>query len=202
MDEEKFDVEAISIFADTYFVLEKYEDAEKAYLRAVRRGADDSLIKKKLGLIYIRLKKWQEAKTVFDEYCNHIDSKCAYAWRYLGMSAWKLRDIDGAEKSFEISNLLDNSNPDTWGLITIIFFIVGVGQIRGFQSYQKATKLGLKNYEVFAELGFLFAKEKKLARYAINCYDKALELDQTDEDVWIQYGDFIKDQGDIKKAIY
>lgn len=120
LEENKFDVDAIKTFADAQFFLEKYEESEKSFLRAVRRGANDPLIKKKLGLIYIRNKKWKEAKAVFNDYCNNIDAKCAYAWKYLGMSAWKLRDIDGAEKSFNISNMLDNTNPETWGLLTII----------------------------------------------------------------------------------
>ena len=202
LDEHKFDVEAITIMANTYFALEKYDDSEKTYLRAIRRGADDPVIKKRLGLIYIRLKKWKEAQTVFDQYCNHLDAKCAYAWRYLGMSTWKLRDIDGAEKSFNISNLLDNTNPETWGLLTIICLIIGVGQNRAFQSYQKSIKLGLNNYEIFAELGYLFTKAKDLDDTAAFCYERALEIEQQDEDVWIQYGDFVKERGDIKKSIY
>lgn len=68
LEDKKFDVEAISIIGDAYFALQRYDESEKAYLRAIRRGADDPLIKKKLGLIYIRLKKWREAQTVFDEY--------------------------------------------------------------------------------------------------------------------------------------
>lgn len=118
------------------------------------------------------------------------------------MSAWKLRDIDGAEKSFEISNLLDNSNPETWGLLTIICLIIGVGQNRAFQSYQKSIRLGLNNYEIFAELGFLFAKVKGLEKTSIFCYEKAVSLNDTDEDLWIQYGDFVKECGDLKKTIH
>lgn len=83
------------------------------------------------------------------------------------MSAWKLRDIDGAEKCFQISNLLDPSNPDTWGLLTVISLIVGIGQNRAFQSYQKALRLGLNNFEIFAELGYLFTKAKDMEKDAI-----------------------------------
>ena len=150
LDENKFDVEGIKIMADAYYLLQKYEESEKTYLRAIRRGANDPIIKKRLGLIYIGNKKWREAKTVFDDYWNNIDSRCAYAWRYLGMSAWKLRDIDGAEKSFQISNLLDSSSAETWGLLSVICLIVGTGQNRAFQCYQRALKLGLNNYEIFA----------------------------------------------------
>lgn len=75
LDDHKFDVEAIRMFGDTYYELEKYEDSQKAYLRAIRRGANDPALKKKLGIICIKLKKWREALTVFTEYCNEIDPK-------------------------------------------------------------------------------------------------------------------------------
>lgn len=38
LDEHKFDVDAIKLFADAYFHLERYEESEKAFLRAIRRG--------------------------------------------------------------------------------------------------------------------------------------------------------------------
>ena len=201
LDDNKFDVDAIKLFADAYFLLNRYDESEKAFLRAVRRGANESLVKKKLGLIYIRVKKWREARTVFDDYCNNVNAKCAYAWRYLGMSAWKLRDIDGAQKSFEISNMLDNTNSETWGLLTIICLIIGVGQNRGFQSYQRAIKLGMNNFEIFAELGFLFSKTKQTHVDAVYCFEKAISLDSSHEDLWIQYGDFSKVKGKLKKAL-
>lgn len=201
LDEKKFDVEAIKIFADAYFLLNKYDESEKAYLRAIRRGANDPVVKKRLGLIYIKLKKWKEAQTVFNEYCNNLDSKCAYAWRYLGMSAWKLRDIDGAQKSFEISNMLDNSNAETWGLLTIICLIIGVGQNRGFQSYQKATRLGLNNFEIFAELAYLFTKNEDTYADSEACFEKALALDSKHEDLWIQYGDLTYQLNKLKKSV-
>lgn len=75
LDENKFDVEAIVLQANSLYKLDKYDESEKAFLRAIRRGADDPVLKKKLGLIYIKNKKWREALTVFEEYCNKIDSK-------------------------------------------------------------------------------------------------------------------------------
>lgn len=117
------------------------------------------------------------------------------------MSAWKLKDIDGAEKSFEISNLLDNTNAETWGLLTIICLIIGVGQNRAFQSYQRSIRLGLNNFEIFAELAFLFTKSKDLHSYAEFCYERALKIDPKQEDIWIQYGDFTREFGKLKKSV-
>jgi len=51
------------------------------------------------------------------------------------MSYFKLRDMDNAEKCLEISNVLDNQNPDTWGMLSVICMIIGIGQNRGFLCY-------------------------------------------------------------------
>jgi len=201
LDDNKFDVEAIVLFADAYYALEKYDESEKAYLRALRRGAKDVSIKKKLGLIFIRLKKWREALTVFSEYCNEIDPKWAYAWRFLGMSGWKLRIIEGADTAFYFSNLLDNSNAETWGLLTINWLITGVAQNRAFQSYQKAIRLGLNNAEIFSELAYLLTKTKKTHKDAEYCFDKALTLDPDQEDLWIKYAEFSEQKGNLKKTM-
>lgn len=202
LDDNKFDVEAIRIYGDANYSLKKYEESEKAYLRAVRRGANDPGLKKRLGLIFIHLKKWREALTVFSEYCNEIDPKCAYAWKYLGMSGWKLRAIDGADSAFYCSNILDNTNADTWGLITISCLITGVAQNRAFQSYQKAIRLGLNNAEIFSELAFLLAKEsKKTHKDAEYCFERALSLEPAQEDLWLKYAEFCEGKDDLKKAM-
>jgi tetratricopeptide (TPR) repeat protein len=159
------------------------------------------LLRNRLGLIYIRSKRWKEARTVFFDYWNNVDQRCAYAWRYLGMSTWKLRDIDGAEKAFEISNLLDNSNPETWGLLSVIWLIIGVGQNRAFQCYQRALKLGIDNFEIFSELGYLFSKAHNLEDDAEYWYDKALTLDNTRDDLWIQYAELTYSRGNLEKSI-
>lgn len=75
LDEQKFDIEGIKILADAHYLLKQDEESEKAYLRAIRRGANDPVISKALGLLYIRSGKWKEARAVFSDYCNNIDSK-------------------------------------------------------------------------------------------------------------------------------
>mmetsp|Transcript_3607 Transcript_3607/g.3051 ORF Transcript_3607/g.3051 Transcript_3607/m.3051 type:complete len:85 (+) Transcript_3607:82-336(+) len=83
------------------------------------------------------------------------------------MSGWKLRIIDGADTAFYFSNILDNTNAETWGLLTINCLITGVAQNKAFQSYQKAIRLGLNNAEIFSELAYLLTKTKKTHRDAL-----------------------------------
>lgn len=80
--------------------------------------------------------------------------------------------------------------------------IIGVGQNRAFQSYQKAIKLGLNNFEIFAELGYLLTKTKITHKDALFCFERALALDPAQEDLWIQYGDFVRSLGNLKKAMH
>ena len=88
--------------------LEQFDECEKTYLKAIRRGCSEPLAFKQLGLIYIKNHKWKEANAVFTNYCYKIDKGCGYAWRLLGMSFFKMRDMDNAEKALEVSNVLDN----------------------------------------------------------------------------------------------
>lgn len=106
---------------------ENFEDSEKLYLKSIRRGCTSDLVFKRLGLVYIKNKKWKEARAVFKNYCFNINQNCGFAWRLLGMSYFKLRDMDNAEKCLEISNVLDNQNPDTWGMLSVICMIIGIG---------------------------------------------------------------------------
>lgn len=117
------------------------------------------------------------------------------------MSYFKMRDMDNAEKCLEISNILDNENGDTWGMLSVICMIIGIGQNRGFRCYQTALKLGCKEPEVFKEIADLFSKSSGLEKEAINCFEISLTGEPNQEDLWIQYGDFMKKQGDIQKAI-
>ena len=86
-------------------------------------------------MIYIKNKAWKEAHAIFHQYCHQIDSGCGYAWRFLGMAYFKLRDMDNAEKALGVANILDNQNPDTWGMLSVICMIIGIGQNRGFLCY-------------------------------------------------------------------
>jgi tetratricopeptide (TPR) repeat protein len=72
---------------------------------------------------------------------------------------------------------------------------------RAFQSYQRAIRLGLNNFEIFAELGFLLTKTKLTHDDAIYCFEKAIGLDPTHEDLWIQYGDFAKEKDLLLKSM-
>jgi tetratricopeptide (TPR) repeat protein len=152
-------------------------------------------------MIYIQNKKWKEANAVFRNYCYNVDKGCGYAWRLLGMSYFKLRDMDNAEKCLEVSNVLDNQNADTWGMLSVICMIIGIGQNRGFLCYQNALKLGLNEPEIFSEIADLFSKTVNLVEESINCFERSLEGEPNQEDLWIKYAVYMLKQGDILKAI-
>ena len=79
--------------------------------------------------------------------------------------------MDNAEKCLEISNVLDNQNPDTWGMLSVICMIIGIGQNRGFLCYQNALKLGLDEPEIFSEIADLFSKTLNLVKETIDCFE-------------------------------
>jgi len=53
LERSKFDIEATVSKAHALYLEKSYEEAEKLYLKSVRRGCTDSLVFKRLGLVYI-----------------------------------------------------------------------------------------------------------------------------------------------------
>ena len=40
-----------------------------------------------------------------------------------------------------------------------------------------------------------------MEKHANYCYERALKLDPNQEDIWIQYGNFSKETGNLKKSV-
>ena len=198
LDEEKYNVEAIAFMGNCLYRQEKFEEAEKLYLKAIRRGCVDTEIFKRIGLIYIKDKRWKEANAIFHNLCYGKEKKSGLNWRLLGLSYFKTRQIDHAEKALGVSNILGGNS---WGLLSVISMIIGIGQNRGFQCYQNALRLGLDDPEIFSEIADLFSKTLNLIEESIYCFDKSLEYNPDQEDLWIQYAEYMLKQKDTSKAI-
>jgi len=55
---------------------------------------------------------------VFLKICK--DSVSTTSWLYLGLSLIKLGELEAAEDAIAQANILDNNNPNSWGLSTIL----------------------------------------------------------------------------------
>ena len=107
-----------------FFLLNNLFDSEESYINALRikiQGKPilkDNALQTRLGIIFCKRQSWRDAKTVFTKLCK--DSVSTTAWIYLGLSLIKLGELEAAEDAISQANILDNNNPNSWGLSTIL----------------------------------------------------------------------------------
>jgi len=99
-------------------------DSEESYINALRiktpKGTQlkDNILEIRLGIIYAMRRSWKDAKTVFLKVCK--DRMSTTAWIYLGLSFIRLGELESAEDAIGQANILDNTNPLSWALNTIL----------------------------------------------------------------------------------
>jgi len=100
-------------------------DSEESYIRALRiqPNLKDSKLQERLGIVYAKRKAWKDAKTVFLKCCKERVS--TNSWYYLGLSLLRLGELAEAEDAICQANILDNTNPKVWGLMTVLCLSTG-----------------------------------------------------------------------------
>lgn len=100
-------------------------DSEESYINALRIKSGpnktqikDNVLEMRLGIIYALRRSWKDAKTVFLKVCK--DRMQTTAWIYLGLSFIRLGELAAAEDAISQANILDNTNPLSWALSTIL----------------------------------------------------------------------------------
>lgn len=95
-------------------------DSEESYINAIRikPAPKDELLQERLGIVYAKRQSWKDARTVFLKVCK--EKMSTNAWFYLGLSLIRLGELEAAEDAITQANILDNLNPDIWGLNTIL----------------------------------------------------------------------------------
>lgn len=106
-------------------MLKNLFDSEESYISALRikpagsKGQlKDNVLEMRLGIIYALRRSWKDAKTVFLKVCK--DRMSTTAWIYLGLSFLRLDELQSAEDAISQANILDNTNPLSWALSTIL----------------------------------------------------------------------------------
>ena len=95
-------------------------DSEESYIKALRLKPNlkDHVLQERLGIVYAKRKAWKDARTVFLKCCKERVSTTS--WFYLGLSMLRLGELSQAEDAISQANILDNTNPNVWGLMTIL----------------------------------------------------------------------------------
>jgi tetratricopeptide (TPR) repeat protein len=158
-------VDAWVMRGNAFFKANNLFDSEESYIKALRFSAEqkkpvDPILQERLGIVYAKRKAWRDAKTVFLKCCKERVSTTS--WFFLGLSLLRLGELEEAEDAISQANVLDNTNPKVWGLMTILCLSTGNAKdgpqrlTQANMSFKQANDLGLQDSLLIEEIGDLY----------------------------------------------
>ena len=150
-------LEAWVMRGHAFFLHGNLFDSEESYIKALRlqKQLKDPNLQERLGIVYAKRKAWKDARTVFLKCCKERVSTTS--WIYLGLSLLRVGDLAAAEDAIAQANILDNTNPNVWGLMTILCLTTGAQRLaQANLSFKEAIDLGLKDHQQIEEIGDLY----------------------------------------------
>ena len=133
-------------------------DSEESYVKGIRCKPQnekyDIKMLSRLGIIYIRRKTCEDAKTIFLHILKEGASN-SFAWRYLGLALTRLGEFEAAEEALNETILLDIENTESWAYMTM--FCIEVGRKRqAYECLNEILKMNYNNIEVISEIAQMF----------------------------------------------
>lgn len=147
------------------FLLGEYEEAKIAFYQAIRifnlkgEKLQDSLVHQRIGAILISQKKWEDAKVMFEMCADNYET--AFSYMNLGIACLYLKQYNDAESVLQRANILDTTNSNVWGYMTLAMIKNGKRLNNAFQSLKEAMRLGIDNSELILDIASSFAAEGK-----------------------------------------
>ncbi|NOU17944.1 MAG: tetratricopeptide repeat protein [Bacteroidales bacterium] len=159
--------------------LQKYDEAEKAYQKAIEFNEKDAITWYNLGYLYqFKLLKYNEAEKAHLK-AAELDEKFAYSWNSLGnLYQVHLKKYDEAEKAYLNAIEVDGKFAYPWN---------GLGNLyqAHLKKYDEAEKAYLNAIELDGKLAYpwnglgnLYQTHLKKYDEAEKAYLKAIELDE------------------------
>mgnify|MGYP000447899474 CR=1 FL=1 len=155
--------EAYILYGHCKFLLQGYDEAQHSYLKAIRISnlqkvqLKDALLHQRLGQILIKRKKWPDAK-VFFEMCA-VNYETAFSFMNLGIACLYLDEYENAEKLLTKANILDTSNSNVWGYMTLVLLKNGNRVNSAFQSLKESIRLNINNDDLLLDIGHAFVAQ-------------------------------------------
>jgi len=113
----------------------------------------------RLCRLYLWTGKFYEAKDVAIKACKLLPS--ASSWLALGLACYKQNELGQAEEALCEANILDPSNPQVWGMLSVIAMEAGKPD-ESELALQQALKLGLSTSETFPVGTFILEQMARL----------------------------------------
>ena len=179
--------------------LNRYEDAEKTYIKAIRFKPQeiqfDIEMLVKLGLIYIKQERWYDAKVIFNQIIK-TNPETSFAWRYLGYALTQLGDSGEAEKALIKANILDVENPLIWAYLAI-FNLNNGKKYQALECFNELCKVNYGDVNLMKEIAELFYGIEEY-EITINIYKKIKEQEKTDGDCYLKIAKIYDEKLDQK----
>ncbi|CAI2380126.1 unnamed protein product [Moneuplotes crassus] len=201
--------QALVLRGHTYFDYLNIFDSEESYIKFIQNCSAKDLesrlayyfLIERLGIVYIERRAWKDAKTVFLKCAE--ENQTSNGWLNLGIACLRLHQYEEAEDALTQANFLDSHNPEIWGYITLLCLKYPDNSRADQAEYciLRALRLGCENPDLLEEIGDIYSDSKPT--FAIGCFDRALEIDDSRGEVYQKYGNVLMNhkKNEIKKAI-
>ena len=170
---------------NTFFELQRYQDALAAYEKAVNIRPDYAQGWNGQGQTLYELKEYKQALTAYDK-AIQIQPDYLQAWSGRGFALQKLQRYKEAIASFNKALELQNNAPEVWNAKGEAFSNLNQYE-NAIRSYDKAIEYKTDYQDAWYNKGLVFHDLKRYDE-AINAYDKAIELKSDYDQAWYARG--------------
>lgn len=198
IDENPYSYPAWYNLGIAYGKLELHEKAIDAYdfAIAIKENFSPAYFNKANCLAH--LKRYSEAIKVYQETFLYEDANATTHY-YMGECYEKLEAYEKAFTHYSKASELDHYYADAWAGMAIISDISGRTNAAIYY-IEKAIHLETKNFEYQHMYGDILAKKGDYDK-ALDAYYLVVDLDETNEDIWVDIAEVLKEKEGIEQAI-
>ena len=170
-----------------YYIMNNLFDSEESYVKGIRCKPQnekyDIKMLSRLGIIYIRRKTCEDAKTIFLHILKEGTNN-SFAWRYLGLALTRLGEFESAEEALNETILLDIENPQSWAYLTM--FCIEVGRKKqAYECLNELLKMNYEEIETISEIAQMFYHSGDF-EIAADLYKRIINIDPKFLDSYIK----------------
>lgn len=164
-------------------MLERYEEAIKSYLDALKIEPKNIVIWNQMGNAYSSSKQHEFAIMAYKEALT-IDPEYATSWRMLGSTYFLgLQNYNQAILCYQKALSIEPDNAELWDRLSLIYSLDGKLDM-AIQSELEATRLAPGQSDYWKALGLYYSGRSQLDK-ASQAYQEALRIHPDDSVVWL-----------------